>query len=559
MCRLFFCISNNLELEKCNYALSLMTSGGPDGSSEYHDTRVYMGHNRLSILDLDSRSSQPFGYKNSLMLYNGEIYNYLELKEELRINYSATFNTTSDTEVIIKGFEFEGKGFFERLKGMFSIVIYDESKKRIVVVRDTFGVKPLYITATSSYLMFSSELKAFKAFDQQPSRNWEALFRLFGHIPEPFTIYENVYAVSPNSILIYDSETFQLLERHDLQCNRPITKLHPKADDVDKVVLSHGVSDVPISVFFSGGFDSSLIAHIFKHYKNKFYCFSLDFESELLSEEKWRNLIEKEQLFINKNLLISDREVESSFENFLNVMDQPTIDGHNTYLMAEFVHREGFKVALSGAGADELFSGYEHYRFNVVFRLFKLLRGIIFQRKLFNFFLKIFPSNNRYYFLLFNNSAGDYLFLRGVQSIYDVKRYTSISTGDIAEMLDQIDAFYQRSAFRVFRNSNYLNNLDLSYYLKNQLLKDADVFGMAFGVEIRVPFVDLRMSEFATKLNSDFVQNKITIKELYADRLNLNYFNRRKQGFQLPNFSGSDDSRSKVTMEKVLRYFKEII
>ncbi len=530
---------NNQELNIDSFKKNIETlkNRGPDDVGYWnYENFIQLGFTRLSIIDLDPRSNQPMqSYdKNIVMVFNGEIYNYKELKNYLS-KQNSKFKTTSDSEVILELYKQEGAESLNKLRGMFSIAICDLTKKKIYFLRDPFGIKPLYYFHKDNKFLFGSSVKSLIKFDCIEKKiNKESLnfFYFFGMVKESQTIIENIKAFEPGILYEYKFDNslnkkklFDIEELFTLQRKSEVDLKHKFEENLQ----NHIQSDVPVAVLLSGGLDSSIIFALLNKYKANIQPFTLGFEQfkNTIYDEveisnkfcKSLNVNIKSKYYTNKEILI---ELDKFFEN----MDQPTYDGLNTYLITKYLKQSNFKVALSGLGADEIFGGYNtFFRMRILSRLRFIYNNFTF-KYLIKVLNKIFKNNKYLIFLdllsVYNTTYQIYLLLRSKKD-----NLSKIEKKYINKILTE-NVVYSKM------NLNDMTSLlEIKIYMKNQLLRDTDWASMANSVEIRVPFLDYNFLKFVKILKIDLDKGKQFIISKLA---NIPYFisKRRKTGFTVP-------------------------
>jgi len=535
-------------------AAGSLTHRGPDDSGVFcgkdERCRIALIHTRLSIIDLSPLAHQPmFNEDNSLVLVcNGEIYNCEELRKEL-LNKGHTFRSKSDNEVIIHLYEEKQEALLEDLRGMFAFCLWDKNKKKLFVARDHLGIKPLYYFWDGSTFIFASEVKAIAdtgLFEKQLDRESLALYLKFGSIPSPKTIYKNVFSLVPANCLTIKNQKMSKRRYWNLtewfvddrigfaSEEEAVSLLRTQLHDS---VTKHLISDVPVGVFLSGGVDSSSIVSLAREVSNNHIkTISAVFPDTSYDESKFAGQIaatfNTEHIEVN----IPKDDLKSHIDCFLTSLDQPTIDGLNTYLVAWAAKQAGLKVCLSGLGGDELFGGYPS--FWQVPRIYNYLRiadnikmpqyilslatrisGHNKTARLSDMFSPQFSFDNTYlnYRGIFSNN--EICQLLGCRSLPDCSEYLSESTHEVDSALDKVSI------------------LEMSFYMANQLLRDNDVFGMHHSVEIRVPFVDRKLLEFSARVPNRYKYQKNPNKHFLikaVGNLPREIYQRPKKGFTLP-------------------------
>ena len=355
-------------VKKFKNKVESLSHRGPDGSGINLQDHTILGHTRLSIIDLSNDGAQPMTYEKGdyVITFNGEIYNYREIKKDL-IGLGYNFSTETDTEVILKGFIEYREKIFNKLNGIFALAIYDNKSKKLLLARDRFGVKPLYFRINDDSFSFASEVRSLRDQSDEISENSKIIFLLFGSIIEPNSIYKDIKSFPAghygyvencrlNTFKFYSSEFSPKYNDSYIKCTKNIKKLFSKA--IEKQLMS----DAPIGVFLSGGIDSSLITGIASKYKKNLKTISLEFRDQKYNEGTYQKIIASKFKTDHQSSVIKNDDFDLMVEGFIQSMDQPTIDGMNTYIVSNFAKRCGLKAVLSGLGADELFFGYPLYK-----------------------------------------------------------------------------------------------------------------------------------------------------------------------------------------------------
>jgi asparagine synthase (glutamine-hydrolysing) len=520
-----------------NEILISLKHRGPDFQSFEQIDNFFIGHTRLSIIDLSTAANQPMkSFDGNLILtFNGEIYNYLEIRKELeKRGYS--FNSKSDTEVILNAYIEYGNDCFGLFEGMFAISIYQISENKLILVRDPVGIKPLYYFLDDDIIAYSSEVRSFKQMLKNLEFNddWKVYFLLFGYIPSPFTTYKNVFCVPPGSFIEIDCNTNEkeIFEFNSFQFSSEICKLDGALDSVNKSVFdavrSNLASDANIGIMLSGGIDSSLICLIANRFpKINFKALSLRFESEYSLEERCQDLV-AENLQVDFNYrVVTFKDFSDTKENFFKSLDQPTIDGLNTFFISQFAHEQDCKVLLSGLGADELFGGYSTFKYSIIIEYLKYIPKI---------FLKLVArvtKSAKLEILSIDSNIKYSLFLRSIFSFSDVEKLTGKSRKEILDALDKVESKHIKNS----ANKNIISSLEFQHYMRDQLLKDSDVFSMANSVELRVPFLNKAVvnSAFSIRTNIKYLgKNKRVLTDAFKKLLPRDVVIQKKKGFGLP-------------------------
>jgi asparagine synthase (glutamine-hydrolysing) len=522
-----------------------MEHGGPDDCGVYLDDELPLafGHRRLSLIDLSPLGHQPMMDTSDkiVLIFNGEIYNFQEIKNELlQKNYS--FKSSSDTEVIIYAYLEWGRECFSRFNGMFALAILDKRYNKLILARDHAGMKPLYYSIQGKQLYFASEVKAFTRIkpDWKENKDWRKYFLLFGHLPEPVTTLENVQPLAKGTALEVDLHTmeaepyqfFKLYYNYTINNKQEaIEKVHVA---LTKAVERHLISDAPIGLFLSGGLDSSLLTLLAKPFvQDNLHTLSIVFENEKYSEKYYQDIIIEQTKAKHKSYLVTEDDFKQSMPDIINAMDQPSNDGINSYFICKYAKEYGLKAVLSGLGADELFGGYQSFNRTKALHSLKWLPLFMFK------VAGIFPDDRRQKisFLKVGNGLGEYLFNRGFFIPSQVAKLLDCSEAEVNDVLDKmrnhIPAFIEK-----LLPQERVSYLETNLYMQNQLLKDTDYMSMWHGIEVRVPFLDKDLIELVYSINPDIRyskdQNKHLLIEAFGKELPEEIWKRPKQGFVFP-------------------------
>jgi asparagine synthase (glutamine-hydrolysing) len=522
---------------------------GPDFGSTFIDETIALGHRRLSILDTSNAGAQPMwdSTERYVIVYNGEIYNYQQLKQRLP---HISFKSSSDTEVILESFVKFGVSVFNELNGIFAFVIYDTKSKNIWVVRDRFGIKPLYYSQKNQSIYFASELKALIASGDiatTPSDTAIYSYLLYGSVWGNQSILSEVSELPAGPYLSSESGNIEIVQYNTFYQNVPISSLSYD-DIVSKTrnllfesVESQLISDVPLGAFLSGGIDSSAIVAIMSHVNPKnVNTFSIGFKEEKFDETPFANIISKKFKTNHTRKELSADEFLNFLPAALEAMDTPTIDGLNTYVVSKLTKENGLTVALSGLGGDELFCGYSQFhRFkkHKESNLWKIPRGV---RALAGAFVKtnlLNPSSYR---------KKNYITIPkfDLSNVYPI--YRRLYDPSIINRISKLNFDYPVLNY-LKENEKYWQNLptfsqyslaEMTQYTKYMLLKDTDQFSMASSLEVRVPFFDNNLVNAVIGIpdSMKFKQNrsKDLLLKIMGNDLPEEIYNRNKMGFTLP-------------------------
>lgn len=550
------------------------THRGPDDSGLYSDDHVVLGHRRLSIIDLSPAGRQPISNEDGTVwvVHNGEIYNYSELREDL-INRGHVFRSQSDSEVLVHGFEEWGiEELLRRLIGMFAFAIYWASSKvnkqdlnkatlegqapdfQIILARDRLGQKPLYYAWHDRQLIFSSEVRAMMASGLlQNEINPSAVesFLMFGSVPTPFTMIKGVEALDAGHYLVVENGTSTLHKYWNLSFEPGAyvdeedvrEELQRKFEDSVRLRL---VSDVPLGVFLSGGIDSgAIVATMRRVTSQNINSFSLTFAESKYDEGDLAKQVAKKFQTQHFAFKTGAREVFDELPKFFDSMDQPTIDGLNTYFVSKVTREAGTIVALSGVGGDELFGGYPSFQLAPrLYRYSRVGHSFPFIKQIVNFFLaQYLPARklHKLRILMADQPSIEaaYLAVRGIFLREEMSNEVRKVTGEkIPRVFAALE--YLKGLSKCCGEAELFNKvscLEIRSYLHNQLLRDTDMMGMAHALEIRVPFLDHRLVEFMAQvpviMKAGQSPKSLLLKTVAAN-LPQEIFKHSKMGFTLP-------------------------
>ncbi len=537
-----------------------MARRGPDGTGEWtsSDNRVAMGHRRLSIIDLRSVADQPMHHADRLsIVFNGEIYNYRELREDLEAK-GHVFRTQSDTEVILQLYQAEGAKCVQKLRGMFAFALYDAEQDGVLLARDPLGIKPLYIAHDGKTLRVASQVKALLAggnIDKRPEPAGHAGFFLWGNIPDPYTLYRGIRALPAGTTQWVDrsggprmpqtywriSDALNRAPELSLSAGEQQERLRAALQDS---LRHHFIADVPVGVFLSAGLDSTTIAALAAedgaaNLKTLTLGFR-EFENSPLDETALAELLARQLGTQHTTKWVVGREFGAERQALMEAMDQPSIDGINTYFVAKAAREAGLKVALSGLGGDELFAGYPSFRQipksvaalrpfagPTVGAAFRSLAGPLLGR----------VTSPKYAGALeYGGTFGGAYLLR--RSLFMPWELETVLPPDIARAgLYELD-----TVTRLDQDIDLLDNprlkvtaMEMGWYMRNQLLRDSDWAGMAHSLEIRVPFVDATLVEtLAPILASSRPPSKGDMADTPGTKLPTPIRERAKTGFVVP-------------------------
>ena len=523
---------------------------GPDGVGEYHSHNVYLGHRRLSIVDIET-GGQPISNENGTVIlsYNGEIYNHQKLRNELK-QKGHKFKTHSDGEVIIHLYEDLGERAISRLRGMFAISIWDTEKELLLLARDRLGIKPLYFSKVDGTLIFASEIKAIlKQLGHTPPINWEAFESLLTlrYIPSPITIFSGIDKLQPGTILTYQKGKSKIstywdpynITKENGNLETIINEIYKKFDESVSLRL---MADVDVGLYLSGGVDSaSILSSMVNRSDERVNSFSAGFSDKNYDESTLATATAEYFNSVNHNVRSAD-VTPSMLRKIIWHLEEPLGDATliPTYRLAEYTS-EYLKVVLSGEGADELFLGYPKYNF---LRLMERFRGKKVTRFL-SIISGIFNRNTnlkrfRDYMTTSGNFSEAYLNLTSVFSADEKKNL--LTPGIYRQIKNVPSTQHKLEEFLRHRDSEdpllSLSLWDLKYWLPDDLLLKNDKMNMAHGIEARLPFLDHELVEYVLglplKLKTKGGKNKALLRKAMGKHLPKAVVNRRKRGFTMP-------------------------
>ena len=494
-----------------------MAARGPDGAGEWRspDGRVAFAHRRLAIIDLAERAAQPMTSADgrTVVVLNGEIYNYRALREQLKAD-GRVFRTQSDTEVLLHLYAARGADMVGELRGMFAFALWDADRRAVLLARDPYGIKPLYYADDGWTLRFASQVKALVAgggvsLDPEPA-GW-AGFLLLGSVPEPYTTYQDVRALPAGTTLWFDAtgpgeprryfDVAATIAAAERAAPRPDAEEKARAALRDSV-RHHLVADVPVGLFLSAGIDSGSLLGLMRDLgQDGIHTITLAYEDFRNRHEDEAPLAEATAARYGSRhttRVVPESEFRADLPKIFAAMDQPSIDGINTWFVSKAARELGLKAAISGLGGDELFGGYPSFadiprwvRWGALPSRIPLLGDLV--RHLLSDWPGFAPIHPKSAGLVkyAGTYAGAYLLRRGVFMPWELGRLMDPAL--MAEGLRRLDPLRHIAApLRAGPRTPFgkVAALEASHYLRNQLLRDADWASMAHSLELRVPLVD---------------------------------------------------------------------
>jgi asparagine synthase (glutamine-hydrolysing) len=550
-----------------------MVTRGPDGAGLWisEDRQVGLVHRRLAIIDTSDAGAQPMSTSDGALhiVCNGEIYNYRELREELR-GKGYRFITQSDTEVLLHLYREHGREMVHKLRGMYAFALWDSGKRGLLLARDPFGIKPLYYSDDGTTVRVASQVKALLAggaVDTSTEPAGHVGFFLWGYVPDPHTLYKAIRAMPAGATLWIDRRGqeaprpfFDIRETLILAEDQAKAAVGSKREELREALLDsvqhHLIADVPVGLFLSSGLDSTTLAALARE------CGAEGLRTVTLAFDEYQGRVEDEAPLAeqvaeqlgarHETRRVSRDEFESDSARFLAVMDQPTIDGLNTYFVSKAAADEGLKVAISGLGGDELF---EYPSFKEIPRTVRWLNPCTLVPGLGRAFrfvsspiLKQHTSPKFAGLLEYGGTyGGAYLLRRALFMPWELpgilgrefvrKGWEELCT---LERLEETTAGISSVHLKLVA-------LDMAWYMRNQTLRDSDWASMAHGLEVRVPFVDICLFErLAAYMALPDPLTKRDLSSVPRIGLPVEVISREKTGFSIPIQGWIRDSISSV-------------
>jgi len=549
-----------------------LSKRGPDAEGIYINENLGLGHRRLSIIDTSAKSNQPFfsDDKSLTIVFNGEIFNFRELREEL-IKKGHSFRTSGDTEVLLKAYQSFGKKCLNKLNGFFAFAIFDHNKQSLFLARDRFGIKPLVYCNTYSQFSFASEIKAILPFGVKRELNYHALFTYLqlSYIPQPVTAFKNVRKLPPGHFIeikklnkipdeieptsYYESSSYG--GRAEASAKKYIETKDQLRALLEDSIEQRLVSDVPIGTFLSGGVDSSIISAIAAKKVKGLKTFSIGFsDEEFFDETEYAKKVADKIGSEHRVFSLSNHDLYDSLLNTLDYLDEPFADSSAlaVNLLCERTS-EYVKVALSGDGADELFSGYNKHAAEFRIRnphigdkLLPLAGPVLsfmpksrnsrlgnFGRQLDKFIKGRRLSKTERYWLWASIQSEE-------EANYFIKEGPQVRQQRISDEAFVYKKLKEQWLKPITKQGN-LNEVlitDQSLVLANDMLRKVDSMSMAHSLEVRTPFLDHRLVEFVNKLPVEYKINqgmrKRILQDAFKNDLPSELYNRPKKGFEVP-------------------------
>lgn len=552
--------SDGVSVERLKEMSDCLTHRGPDDDGVYRDRPVGLAHRRLSIIDLSTGHQPIFNEDETVaVVFNGEIYNYTELKASLS-DTGHQFSTETDTEVLVHLYEEHGPSFVEHLEGMFAFALWDTEREQLVLARDRMGIKPLLLASDGERVAFASELPAILESDvDHGGLNRDALARYFafGYVPAPQTAFQNVEKIRPGERVVVSAdgierETFYV---PSVASRAPgiETAANRLRELVERSVERRLQSDVPLGAFLSGGIDSSIVVGTMAHFADApVETFTVGFD-EAVFDEAWaaREVAEYHDTNHHEYTVSAD-DVRELIPEVVGRLGEPFADQSllPTYVVARETSND-VKVALSGDGADELFAGYSKYRGEHYSRYYRTISQSLRERIL-EPIINSLPASRA-------NATGEFVrkaqkFCRGGESDLTARhlRWLSVPNGSATTAFDAVSPTDSGREMLTGQHASVqkwvpptrgddlsrMQAVDTRYGLPNQMLRKVDAASMYNSLEVRVPFLDTDIVEYAMSLPTEYKitarDQKRMLKKAFSDRLPDSILERPKQGFDMP-------------------------
>lgn len=532
--------------------LKAISHRGPDHSGLFIEGKVGLGSNRLSIIDLSPLGNQPMSddIKSLTITFNGEIYNFMDLRKRLEKKYK--FHSKTDTEVLLYAYKEWGVNCLQKLNGMFSFVIYDKQKNILFGARDRLGEKPLKYFFDGINFAFASEIKGLLPFVKIREIDPIAInhYLTFSYVPAPLTGFKNIYKLPPGHYFLFKNNKLTIKKYWNISFNKKLSLSEEQwknllLKELKNSVESRLIADVPIGVFLSGGIDSSAVVTLMSQLTDdKIKTFTIAFENPKFDESKYADLISKRFNTKHKVLKVDNKVMAEVFKKLPNYFDEPFADNSviPTILLSKLASRY-VKVVLTGDGGDENFAGYERYNIvsfaSIYGKIPKVLRTVIANTaNLVNLLLSSRFIERLY---RYTKTFGQPFFRKYLQysSFFDNETKLDLYTPEFLSKVKKYNSFEVHRDF--YRKGPDLDNalsIDINTYLPEDLLFKTDIASMAFSLEARAPFLNHELLELTAQMPDNLKVNlfnkKYIFKKILKDLLPDEVIYRKKQGFVVP-------------------------
>lgn len=529
---------------------------GPDGDGYFIDGDVALGHRRLSIIDLSSGDQPMFNEDGSVVtVFNGEIYNYQELKEEL-IALGHDFKTKSDTEVLVHGYEEWHTDLPKHLRGMFAFAIYDKNKNEVFLARDNFGIKPLYFAKMNDTFMFASEIKAFldvPDFEKIFNESILETYLEFSFVPTNETFFKGVHRLDAGCSLLYKDGEIKLNKYFKLDFKEENMSFEDAVKNISDVmkdsVEKHLIADVEVGSFLSSGIDSSYIVSLAKPDKT----YTVGYENKKYDETMYAKDLAEKLGIKNESKIITKEEYLENISKIMYHLDEPTSDpaAISLYFVAKLASKD-LKVVLSGEGADEFFGGYNYYREEVDYKFYNKLPFCI--RHAIGKVASIFPEGRGFNFLVRRGEKLENSYI-GVNRNFSSKMAKKVLKNNY-----ELEAIHvTKDVYNEFKNYSNIDKtqaIDINFWLMKDILLKADRMTMASSIEGRVPFIDKEVFKVASHLPFDYKvtkeNTKVALRAAAKEVIPTEAYKKKKLGFPVPVREWIKEGDFKEEVEKTL-------
>jgi len=519
---------------------------GPDDQGVAHCGEVVLGNTRLAIIDTSQAGHQPMNdpVTGNWITYNGETYNFKDLRDEL----PGPWSSNTDTEVVLGAYGKFGVDTFRKMRGMFALALWDNERKTLVLARDPLGIKPLYYYVAENQFIFASELRALLASGLIPRKLSAAgvdSYLANGSVEAPLTIVDGVKQLLPGHVLHITANDARQIELTDTEFTTPQPQsIEGNREDavarlrheLEESVRLHLVSDVPLGVFLSGGMDSSALVALMSRIGAQPRTFSVVFDEAKFAkftEAPFSRAVAERFNTDHSEIRLSEDGLLEMLPASLASLDQPTMDGVNTFVVSSAVKSKGITVALSGLGGDELFAGYPSFRRALRFAAMSSMSKRVLRAVSGVGQMALNGSVQRHKFWQLANSNGK------AEDVYRISRQL-FSTESVMRITGRDDRQPAHNGHRANGDIvNAISRLELNGYMTNTLLRDTDAMSMAHSLEVRVPFVDTTVVDYVLSLPGEWkapsrVGPKPLLADAVSDLLPREFLNRPKMGFTLP-------------------------
>ena len=512
---------------------------GPDSDGYYVNDNVALGFRRLSIIDLDG-GTQPIYNKNKdkLIVFNGEIYNYQEIKKEL-VSKGYKFSTKTDTEVILVGYEEYGEKVLDKLRGMFSFIIYDIRDNSIFGARDFYGIKPMYYYLTDDEFMFGSEIKSFLGhpnFKKELNRDMLKQYLTFQYSVGEDTFFKNVYKLRPGHYFKYKDGNLDIEKYYEIDLTSDHSKSLDEWEDIIRKELNesikyHKISDVEVGSFLSSGVDSSIIATLSDVDKT----FTVGYDNKKYSEIDYAKDLSKRINVKNVSKKISKEEYFDKFSDIQYYMDEPLADPSAAALyFVTNIASKHVKVALSGEGADEIFGGYNIYHEPYSVSWYNRIPYFI--RRGIGVVAYPFRNHTGFNFLVRRSKKLEDRYVGNAFIFEPGDANKILSYKDNSTFKDLTKEYYDKTTG--YDDVSKMQYIDFNFWLIGDILLKADKMSMANSLEVRVPFLDRKLISNVIGIPSEYKivgnETKYAFRQVCKETLDSKWANKKKLGFPVP-------------------------